>query len=188
MSPAATLCNLPVSTGFDSRATRSCASLDWVLNSGLRTRASQLSGPLTLPCDAGVISVCLHDIPVNASLPYDLVLGLDWFNLVRNSAPQLVVHLSSGSLDLRTIGSAVTQSSTASPLLAPVFRANIGLELSASSVSAGVPDVVPAPSSMSSTRGIDVVTSRLRDGTSGQDVRAASLVNPGLNRSTNYLL
>ncbi|KAJ7921068.1 hypothetical protein B0H13DRAFT_2318823 [Mycena leptocephala] len=110
MSPAATFCNSPVSTGFDSRAARSCFT-------GL-----------------GVISVCLHDISVNASLPYDLVLGLDWLSLVRNSAPQLVVHLSSGSLDFRTIGSAVTQSSTASPLLAPVFRANIGLELSASSV------------------------------------------------------
>ncbi|KAJ7939081.1 hypothetical protein B0H13DRAFT_2300816 [Mycena leptocephala] len=161
MSPAAAFCNSPVSTGFDSRAARSCASLDWVLNSGLRTRASQFSGPLTLPCHADVISVCLHDIPVNASLPYDLVPGLDWLNLVRNFASQLVVHLSSGSLDLRTISSAVMQSSTASPLLTPVCRANIGLELLASSVSAGGPDVVPAPSSMPSMRGIDVVTSRL---------------------------
>src|ERR1700761_3968498 len=78
MSRAATFCDLPISTHFDSRLARSCASLKWVLNSGLRTATPLLSGRLTLPCHTGVISVVLHDIPVNASLPYDLILGLDW--------------------------------------------------------------------------------------------------------------
>ncbi|KAJ6476588.1 hypothetical protein DFH09DRAFT_1379541 [Mycena vulgaris] len=112
MSSLTTFCNVPVSTGFDGRAPSSYVSLDWVINSGLRTRASQLSGSLTLPCDAGSISIRLHDVTVTNSLPYDLILGLDWLHLVRNSAPQPIVHLASGSLDLRTIGSMFVQSSS----------------------------------------------------------------------------
>ncbi|KAJ7903008.1 hypothetical protein B0H13DRAFT_2335358 [Mycena leptocephala] len=120
MSSPATFCNVPVSTGFDDRAPRSSVSLDWVLNSGLRTHASQLSGHLTLPCVAGSISICLHDVAVTASLPCDLILGLDWLHLVRNSATQSVVHLGSGSLDLRTMGSLFVQpSSIASSPVAP---------------------------------------------------------------------
>ncbi|KAJ7504701.1 hypothetical protein B0H11DRAFT_2273269 [Mycena galericulata] len=118
MSSPTTFCNVPVSTGFDGRAPRSYVSLDWVINFGLRTRASQLSGPLTLPCDAGSISICLHDVAVTASLPYDLILGLDWLHLVWNSAPQPVVHLASGSLDLRTIGSMFAQSSSMATITA----------------------------------------------------------------------
>ncbi|KAJ7938838.1 hypothetical protein B0H13DRAFT_2301487 [Mycena leptocephala] len=75
------------------------------------TRLTAL-GPLTLPYDASVISMLLFNFPVIASLPCDLVLGLDWLRHVQNSAPQLVDHLSSGSLDLRTAG---LSSSTLSP-------------------------------------------------------------------------
>jgi hypothetical protein len=94
MSAVSTFCNVAVSTVFDVHAARSSV---WVINSGLRTRASKLSGLLMLPCDAGLISMCLNDVPVPASLASDLVLGLDWLH----SAPELVVHLSDGSLDLR---------------------------------------------------------------------------------------
>ncbi|KAF7371736.1 hypothetical protein MVEN_00030100 [Mycena venus] len=158
MSSLATFCDVAISTGFDGCAASSSVSLDCVINSGLRTCSSQLSGRLTLPCDAGVISMCLNNVPVTASLASDLVLGLDWLHLVQNSAPNLVVHLScGGSLDLRTFGSAFAlSSSTASPL-APVLRGNIGAEPSPSSVSTGGPGAVPTPSSMPSTRGIDVV-------------------------------
>ncbi|KAJ7851932.1 hypothetical protein B0H14DRAFT_3866192 [Mycena olivaceomarginata] len=121
MSSLSTFCNVAVSTVFDVHAARSSVSLDWVINSGLRTRASQLSGLLTLPCDAGLISMCLNDVPVTASLASDLVLGLDWIHFIRNSAPELVVHLSDGSLDLRTFHSTSALASfTASPPLAPV--------------------------------------------------------------------
>ncbi|KAF7339038.1 hypothetical protein MVEN_01980000 [Mycena venus] len=81
LSPA-TFCDVPVSTGFDGHASTSRVSLDWVLNSGLRTHNSQASGLLTLPCDVGVISMFLNNVPVTASLASDLVLGLDWFNFV----------------------------------------------------------------------------------------------------------
>lgn len=113
MSSPATFCNVPVSTRFDGQTPSSSVSLDWVINSGLRTRASQLSGLLTLPCHAGVISMCLNNVPVTASLTSDLVLGLDWLRFVKNSAPELVVHLSCGGpLDLSKIGSAFAPSST----------------------------------------------------------------------------
>jgi hypothetical protein len=44
--------------------------------------------------------MALNNLPVTASLPSDLLLGLDWFNYAQFSAPR-VVHLDSGSLDLR---------------------------------------------------------------------------------------
>lgn len=91
---------MPISAGFDAHAATSSVSLDWVINSGLRTHNSQVSGVLTLPCDVGVISMALNNLPVTASLPSDLLLGLDWFNYAQFSAPR-VVHLDSGSLDLR---------------------------------------------------------------------------------------
>ncbi|KAJ7925510.1 hypothetical protein B0H13DRAFT_1975078 [Mycena leptocephala] len=91
LSPA-TFCDAVVSTQFDSHATSSHVSLDWVINSGVPTRGSQLSGRLTLPCNTGGISILLSDVTVVASLPCDL---------------QVVVHLSSGPLDFRTPGSSI---------------------------------------------------------------------------------
>ncbi|KAJ7429546.1 hypothetical protein B0H11DRAFT_2405433 [Mycena galericulata] len=157
MSPLAILCDVPISTGFDGRAPKSCVSLDWVFGSGLRTRGSQLAGLLTLPCDMGVISMNL-DVPVAASLDCDLVLGLDWLHYVlKNSARTFVVHLTCGSLDLRTICAAAVQSSSSpSPAFtasASVFRENFGAKPSTSSVSMGG----PTPSPMPSPRGINVV-------------------------------
>ncbi|KAJ7027657.1 hypothetical protein C8F04DRAFT_1121901 [Mycena alexandri] len=99
MSSAATFCDAVVSTQFDSHATSSHVSLDWVLNSGVPTCGSRLSGRLTLPCNTGGISILLSDVTVVASLPCDLVLGLDWVQLMRKSAQRVVVHLSSGPLE-----------------------------------------------------------------------------------------
>ncbi|KAJ7070374.1 hypothetical protein B0H15DRAFT_807093 [Mycena belliarum] len=100
-SHLATFCDVPLSTRFDGHTTTSLVSLDWVFNSGLRALNSQLSGLLTLPCEDGVISMVLNST-VTASLASDMVLGLDWYNFVKSSMPQLVVHLGSGVvLDLQ---------------------------------------------------------------------------------------
>ncbi|KAJ7239402.1 hypothetical protein B0H12DRAFT_1075033 [Mycena haematopus] len=100
MSSAATFCDMPISAIFDGNATSSSISLDWVMNSGLRTANSRTSGRLTLPSDAGDISMSMNDLPVDASPPSDLVLGMDWFCFARNSAPGIVVRLASGPLNL----------------------------------------------------------------------------------------
>jgi hypothetical protein len=95
-------CNLPISTGFDAHAATSCVSLDWVINSGLRTHNSQVSGVLTLPSDVGVISMSLNNMSVAACLTSDLVLGLDWFNHCTSLGQELVVYLDSDvSFDFR---------------------------------------------------------------------------------------
>ncbi|KAJ7511408.1 hypothetical protein B0H11DRAFT_2215231 [Mycena galericulata] len=98
MSAAATFSDVAVSTAFNSAAATSCISLAWILNAGLQTHNSRASGLVKLPCKDGIISMTM-DIPVAASLTHDLVLGMDWFHFVRAAAPQLIVHLSSGSLD-----------------------------------------------------------------------------------------
>ncbi|KAJ7065989.1 hypothetical protein B0H15DRAFT_807609 [Mycena belliarum] len=122
MPPFASFCGEPVSTGFNGCAVKSCVSLDWVINLGLSTRGSQISGPLILPCNAGTISISLLNVPVTASLPaYDLVLGLDWLNLVPNLGKQVVVHLSCGSVDLQSLASV----SALTPLSPPVLQASI---------------------------------------------------------------
>ncbi|KAJ7629315.1 hypothetical protein B0H17DRAFT_1150629 [Mycena rosella] len=147
MSSPATFCNVPVSTRFDGQTPSSSVSLDWVINSGLRTRASQLFGLLTRPCHAGVISMCLNNVPVTASLTPDLVLGLDWLHFVQNSAPELVVHLSCGGpLDLRKIGSVFAPPSSTDAL--PAFCIGITKEIGAepSSVSTGELGAVFTPS------------------------------------------
>ncbi|KAJ6586628.1 hypothetical protein B0H10DRAFT_2234275 [Mycena sp. CBHHK59/15] len=88
------------------------------------------------------------------------------------SAPELVVHLDSGSLDLRgpsllTVG--ITESgppsSTVTPAVTPVFRGGTSVDhpSSSPSVSLGNPDAVSAPSLMPRTRGIDVVAHERED-------------------------
>ncbi|KAJ6450748.1 hypothetical protein C8R45DRAFT_1223974 [Mycena sanguinolenta] len=84
-SPAATFCNVPVSAEFDGRTTCSYVSRNWLITSGLTRDGSRVSGVLSLPCNVGVISVRLNNVPVSSSAASDLVLGLDWFNFVRNS-------------------------------------------------------------------------------------------------------
>ncbi|KAJ7232669.1 hypothetical protein B0H12DRAFT_1145115 [Mycena haematopus] len=96
-----TFCDLPVSAVFDINAAGSSVSLDWVLNSGIRSHNSRASGVLSLPSIAGVVSVSLNDIPVAGSLPSDLVLGLDWLQFVSGFKPGIVVQLNSGPLELR---------------------------------------------------------------------------------------
>ncbi|KAJ6505644.1 hypothetical protein C8R47DRAFT_1066553 [Mycena vitilis] len=179
MSPLATLCNLPIHTAFNGHATTSCVSLDWVNKSGLRTLDSRFSGPLTLLSDVGVISMRLNDIPVADSLSSDLLLGLDWFNFARSCAPDLVVYMDSGSINLRqpVVSVGATESGSLScvtPAVTPVLQRGTGTDVAhpsiPPSVSLGNSDAVFAPSSMPRTRGIDVVaashvaqTSRSRD-------------------------
>ncbi|KAJ7855086.1 hypothetical protein B0H13DRAFT_2283715 [Mycena leptocephala] len=153
---SATFGDVPVSAIFDGNAATSSLSLEWVMGSGLRTRNSRASGLLSLPCNTGFIFMCLNDIPVAASSPSDLVLGLDWFQFVWNSTSELVVHLSSGPLDLRhhplpTVGGESIGSSS----VTPVFRGDIGVDpSSSSSASQGRPDLVLTHSCTPGTRGV----------------------------------
>ncbi|KAF8147210.1 hypothetical protein K438DRAFT_1986455 [Mycena galopus ATCC 62051] len=102
LSPEATLCNAPISAIFDSNAATSYISLDWVINTGLRTQNSRASGVLTLPSSAGTIFASIKDVPVVPSLPSDLVLGVDWFqSLCGIVGTEVTVYLGSGALDLR---------------------------------------------------------------------------------------
>ncbi|KAJ6455337.1 hypothetical protein C8R47DRAFT_1203832 [Mycena vitilis] len=162
MSSLATLCDLPIRTVFDGTKT-SCVSLDWVIKSGLRTLDSQISGPLTLSSDVGVVSMRVNDIPVADSLPSDLLLGLDWFDFVRSSAPELVVHLDyGGSLEFRHSPPSIVDTAESGPLstaIPPV--AGVDGSLLPSSVSLGNPDAVTAPSSIPHTRGLDVVAASM---------------------------
>ncbi|KAJ7191027.1 hypothetical protein B0H12DRAFT_1148001 [Mycena haematopus] len=101
MASRATFCDVPVSTVFDCNAPISSVSLDWVINSGLRTSNSRASGVLTLPCTSGLISTHVNNLPVASSLPSDVVLGLDWFRFVSEHTSESAVRLSSGLLELR---------------------------------------------------------------------------------------
>ncbi|KAJ7503892.1 hypothetical protein B0H11DRAFT_2273676 [Mycena galericulata] len=142
MSSLASFCNVPVSARFDAHSATCCVSLDWVVNSGLRTHNSRISGPLTLPCNVGVMSMILNDVPVTVSLAPDLVLGLNWLNFVRSSAPDLVLHLGSGlSLDVqRPPIPAIGVSESGSPMSSAVAPPS-------PSVSLGGPGAVSASSS-----------------------------------------
>ncbi|KAJ7035201.1 hypothetical protein C8F04DRAFT_1099386 [Mycena alexandri] len=154
MSSAATFCDAVVSTQFDSHATSSHVSLDWVLNSGVPTCSSRLSGRLTLPCNTGEISILLSDVAVVATLPCDLVLGLDCVQLMCKSAQRVVVHLSSSPLDFRTPGSSIVF-----PPLTPQFQVS---PVRFSVLSVPMPTGGP----------------RTRDGISDQDVQTGSPVAP----------
>ncbi|KAJ6518394.1 hypothetical protein DFH09DRAFT_1373480 [Mycena vulgaris] len=164
MSSLATFCDVPVSAVFNGNAATSHVSLDWVMDFGLRSRNSQVSGRLTLPCDIGVISLDMNNVPVAASLPSNLVLGLDWLQFVRSAASETTVHLSSGPLDIRRPllptfdghGTSGASSSKDVLFVAPVLRESISANYS-SSVSRGGPGVVSAPSSTPHTRGVDAV-------------------------------
>ncbi|KAJ7465270.1 hypothetical protein FB451DRAFT_1370113 [Mycena latifolia] len=151
MTSIATFCNVPVSAAFNDKATSSSVSLDWIMKSGVPTQNSRTSGLLSLTCNAGVLSMFLNGISVAASLPYDLVLGLDWLQFVCNSTnptSAVAVHLISGPLELRHNSLA----SAGSPSVAPVFRGDIEVDLSSSSpVSQGGPGVVSTPSSMTNS-------------------------------------
>jgi hypothetical protein len=64
-----------------------------------------VSGVLSLPCtDEELETVCRLQIKlsVTSSLPFDLVLGRDWLQFIRDSLPNACFHLTSGPLDLRT--------------------------------------------------------------------------------------
>ncbi|KAJ7616475.1 hypothetical protein FB45DRAFT_934312 [Roridomyces roridus] len=159
MHSSATLCNLPVSTGFDRNLAQSQLSLGYVFNSGIPTLGSCFSGLLTLPCDTGILTLHLDNVRIVASLPFDLVLGQEWLRLMQNSPRVAVAHLSSGSLQLRTLEYGLEQSSSSRIDTTTVTSSPIP---SFSLVSVGRPDVAHAPSLMPSTRGISVVVARTR--------------------------
>ncbi|KAJ7752501.1 hypothetical protein DFH07DRAFT_1061706 [Mycena maculata] len=141
MTSIPTFCNVPVSAVFDGNAASSSVSLDWVMNSGIPTQNSRASGLLSLPCDAGIMSMLLNNISVAASSPSDLVLGLDWFQFVCTSTSAVVVHFASGPLELRHHG-LPTSAASGSSSVAPVFRGDIGVDpWSSSPVSPGRPGV-----------------------------------------------
>ncbi|KAK6968863.1 hypothetical protein R3P38DRAFT_2567314 [Favolaschia claudopus] len=87
---SATFCALSVSVSLDTKLTASRVSLVWVINSGLSTCDSKISGPLVVETEEGRVSVSLHSVPVAASLPSDIVLGSDWLRLLQDKCPRLV--------------------------------------------------------------------------------------------------
>ncbi|KAJ6582443.1 hypothetical protein B0H10DRAFT_2235271 [Mycena sp. CBHHK59/15] len=105
MPPSATFSNIPLSTSFEPALERSTVSLDWVLNSGLSTSDSLLSGRLCIPYRDTSDSLCslrVH-LHVSASLPFDLVLGRDWFHLCCTSFSTASFYLSSGVVDFSSL-------------------------------------------------------------------------------------
>ncbi|KAK6977610.1 hypothetical protein R3P38DRAFT_2666405, partial [Favolaschia claudopus] len=108
MSVLPAFCNIVVSAIFDHCAAASCASLDFVVNHGLPTRSSEVSGVLSIPSTTGVAAVQMVNVSVVSGLPVDLVLGLDWLHLVHASSPDAVVHLSSGPLNVQQCVSIAT--------------------------------------------------------------------------------
>ncbi|KAJ6529956.1 hypothetical protein DFH09DRAFT_1093767 [Mycena vulgaris] len=170
MSAPATFSNVAVSTAFNSNAATWCISLAWIMSSGLRTCDSRASVLLNLPSDNGVISMTMDSIPVAASLSHDLVLGIDWFQFVHAAAPQSIVHLNSGSLDVRhplpsRLG-ATLKLCCSSPVT-PLFRGEMGADPSASSS-----HLVRAHPSSSTprTRGVDAVAACTLAATSHKSV------------------
>ncbi|KAF7357327.1 hypothetical protein MSAN_01328400 [Mycena sanguinolenta] len=158
MAPAPTFCNVPVSAGCS-------VSLHWAINSGIRAQNSLVSGLLALPSNNGIVSGYVNNVLVASSLPFDLVLGLDWFAFVCDHVPGTMVHLSSGPLELRRfsptlgVGMESSLSAAAEPSSAALmFRGDISANpLSSSSVSRGGPEAVLTPSSSSRTRGAGAV-------------------------------
>ncbi|KAF7361356.1 hypothetical protein MSAN_01168300 [Mycena sanguinolenta] len=162
MSTLSTLCDVAVSAVFDRNAAGSSVSLDWVLNSGIRTHNSRVSGLLTLPTNLGVLSVSVNGVLVAPSLPSDLVLGLDWFSFVCETTSDTIVHLASGPLELSPcttgIDPAPFPSVPSSSSAATMFRGDISANPSSSSpVSGGGPGVVLTPSPSPRTRGAGAV-------------------------------
>ncbi|KAF7333268.1 ATP-dependent DNA helicase [Mycena sanguinolenta] len=198
MAPLASFCNVPISVVFDSNAAISSISLDWVMNSRLRTHDSRVSGLLTLPSNTGILSAALSSLSVASSLPCDLVLGLDWFQFVRNSASDtnIIVYLGSGPLEIRRHPLAAfgrepelschAASSSSSPM--PVLRGGIGVDASPSSsflVSWGGPRIVSTPSSTPRTRGGDAVAAcTLADPFTPPPSRTRDVIN--MNNDMNF--
>ncbi|KAJ7906873.1 hypothetical protein B0H13DRAFT_2333021 [Mycena leptocephala] len=102
MPPSATLCAVPLSTTFNPTVERSLLSIDWVLSSGLPAVESVVSGRLCLPYRSATDSVLSLDVQlaVSASLPFDLVLGRDWFVQCTASLPNACFYLSSGLVNV----------------------------------------------------------------------------------------
>ncbi|KAK7046187.1 hypothetical protein R3P38DRAFT_3420690 [Favolaschia claudopus] len=141
MSSSASFCDAPISVHFDCQSTHSRVSLDWVINHGLRTRDSQVSGSLSLLSNCGMISGDFSNVSVASSLNYDLVLGLDWAQSTNNFPPGIVWHLSNGPVDLSQFRSPAV--SYAAGAYAPMLPCIVPVS---SSVSRGGPDEICTPS------------------------------------------
>lgn len=142
----ATFCNIALTTSFNQDAGQSVLSLDWVLNSGIRTHRSVASGILTLPCVDGAISIQM-DLPIVSALPCDLVVGRDWVQYCRESLPETCFFLSSGPLDLRRphIGNAPLYSSCSSSFF--TVPQHIQLRLRPTSLARTLHSPTPMPTS-----------------------------------------
>ncbi|KAF7371926.1 hypothetical protein MVEN_00050300 [Mycena venus] len=84
-----------LSTSVDPRSANSLVSLDWILSSGIATHKSVASGILTFPYGDSVCSMHM-DFSLTTSLPYGLILGIDWLFFCRQTLPQPSFHLSCG--------------------------------------------------------------------------------------------
>ncbi|KAJ6467328.1 hypothetical protein C8R45DRAFT_1019747 [Mycena sanguinolenta] len=104
MSSGAALNGLPVSVAFDPNVLGCSISLDWVMNTGLRSLNSRVSGLLSLRCSSGVLSMQLYAVAVAATPISELVLGSNWFELACGAASRdvddVVAFLDSGPLNL----------------------------------------------------------------------------------------
>jgi hypothetical protein len=98
---SATLDDLPLSTMFDANEETSKLSLDWVLQTGIKTTHAGASGILTIPsvehCSTFSMQILL---PVSSSLSVDLVLGRDWMRYCQVNFPAARLNLSYGVIQL----------------------------------------------------------------------------------------
>ncbi|KAJ7923337.1 hypothetical protein B0H13DRAFT_1864964 [Mycena leptocephala] len=93
--PAATLCNLPLSTTFDHNLEKSLSSLEWVLTS----RVPAVSGPFSLPyCDGAVDTVFVSKYSCWLPPFFYLTLFLAVTGIIFVETREACVYLASGVL------------------------------------------------------------------------------------------
>lgn len=107
MPSAGSFCDVPIVVRFNHRSPHSWVSLDWVINHGLRTRNSQVSGLISLPSNLGIFAMNLQNVSVASSLDCDLELGLDWAESIRGFPQDIVWCLSDSMLDMGQLRSAL---------------------------------------------------------------------------------
>ncbi|KAJ7814478.1 hypothetical protein B0H13DRAFT_2381725 [Mycena leptocephala] len=99
MSSSATFSDLPLwSSTFCADLEKSLLFLDWVLASGIKSSGSVAYGVLSLLCE-GSTCVMNVNLSIKDSLPFDLVLGCDWYLYCPDSLPGVRFLLTSGILD-----------------------------------------------------------------------------------------
>ncbi|KAJ7200425.1 hypothetical protein GGX14DRAFT_466783, partial [Mycena pura] len=99
MPPSATFCAILLFTTLDKSSPTSQLSLEWLLpvSAGIRAPAGRASGVLSVLSALGNSFTSMHmQLPVHASLPFDLVLGRDWVFYCREMLPATSFTLLSG--------------------------------------------------------------------------------------------